>query len=68
VDGLTYLNTASVVTPYTKKNGVGDVDPRRLDANLEIVSNVFGIPKVAAGSVWTSVYLPSAKERSLAAK
>jgi NitT/TauT family transport system substrate-binding protein len=68
VEGLAYLNRVAVVTTYTKRKGIGDVDPARLQRNITAVSDVFGIPETAVNQVWTSEYLPPPTDRRLTAK
>lgn len=56
----------SIATPWTKKNGMGNVDQKRLAKSLEGVASAFDIPVPAAQDIFTDKYLPPRERLTLA--
>ncbi len=55
-----------IVTPFTKKNGFGDVDQKRLANSIDQLSGVFALdPKPAPKVVFDGSFLPPAAARAL---
>ncbi|UYF99704.1 ABC transporter substrate-binding protein [Halomonas sp. GD1P12] len=53
-------------TPYTRANGVGDVDEERLGQAIELVADIYDLPTVPTPEqVFSSRYLPAAEDRAL---
>jgi len=62
--GITVRDT--IVTPYTKANGFGDIEPARFAKQIEYVSEVFALPrKPAVGEIFTSEFLPPKAARQV---
>lgn len=55
-----------IATDNVKRNGIGDVDPARLQKNIDLVTEGFQLPrKIPADLVFDRSYLASAAERRL---
>lgn len=55
----------SIVTPWTRANGLGDVDPARLRKSMQEVSAALDIPAPDIGEVFTAKYLPPRESRKV---
>ena len=55
----------SIVTPWVREHGLGQVDPVRLEKSLKEVALAFGIPVPPASEVYTAQYLPPAAQRKV---
>lgn len=53
----------SIVTPWVREHGFGEIDPARLEKSLKEVALAFGIPAPQAAQVYTAEYLPPAAQR-----
>jgi NitT/TauT family transport system substrate-binding protein len=61
---LEFCFKESFISPETDANGFGDVDDKRLDKAIEIVSSAFGLPrKPEVGEIFNHSFLPSKGER-----
>jgi NitT/TauT family transport system substrate-binding protein len=56
----------SVVTPWVRKNGMGQVDPVRLKKSMQEVSSALSIPAPDVAEVYTTKYLPPAAKLVIA--
>lgn len=56
----------SIVTPWVREHGLGQIDPVRLEKSLKEVALAFSIPVPSAAQVYTAEYLPSAAQRKVA--
>jgi NitT/TauT family transport system substrate-binding protein len=56
----------SVVTPWVRKNGMGQVDPARLKKSMQEVSTALTIPQPDVAEVYTTKYLPPAGKLAIA--
>jgi NitT/TauT family transport system substrate-binding protein len=58
---------AFIATPAAQKNGMGDVDPARLQKHIDIVTDGYHLPrKVPPDMVFDASFLPPAAERRIA--
>ncbi len=56
----------NVLTPHVQKNGIGDVDEDRLRSAIAQLAIAYGLTATPApADVWTSDFLPPAKDRML---
>jgi len=55
----------SIVTPWVRAHGFGQVDPVRLEKSLKEVALAFNIPVPQAAQVYTAEYLPPAAQRQV---
>ena len=56
----------NVLTPHVRKNGIGDVDQDRLRSAIAQLAIAYGLTATPApADVWTSKFLPPAKDRML---
>ena len=56
----------NVLTPHVQKNGIGDVDKDRLRSAIAQLAIAYGLTATPApADVWTSDFLPPAKDRML---
>ncbi len=56
----------NVLTPHVQKNGIGDVDEDRLRSAIAQLAIAYGLTATPApADVWTSEFLPPAKDRML---
>lgn len=54
----------NILTPYVKENGIGDVDPARLDNSIKQLATALKLSTTpAAADIWTSEFLPPAADR-----
>jgi NitT/TauT family transport system substrate-binding protein len=64
LERLQFILKNQVISAATKANGVGAVDPKRLDENLRLVGEGFGLPRVpAASEIFDDRFLPPASAR-----
>ena len=57
---------ANILTPYVKENGIGGVDPARLDNSIKQLATALKLTTVpAAADIWTDQFLPPAADRKL---
>lgn len=56
-----------VVTPFTKANGIGAMDPKRLDDELKILGEAFKLAKVpSSADIYDSQFVPPPGDRKFA--
>lgn len=55
----------SIVTPWVREHGFGQVDPVRLEKSLREVALALSIPVPQASQVYTAQFLPPAAERKV---
>jgi len=66
LDRLKMALRDNMITPWVKENGVGGVDPARLEKSLEQIGETYEYKsKPKAEDIFTSEYLPPASERKL---
>jgi NitT/TauT family transport system substrate-binding protein len=54
------------MTPYVREHGFGDIDPARIRAGIELVTDALGLPrKPSVEEVFTNKFLPPADLRKL---
>jgi NitT/TauT family transport system substrate-binding protein len=55
-----------VATPEVRANGLGHVEPARLERAIDTIAESFGLPRrPAAGEIVSERFLPPADERRL---
>jgi NitT/TauT family transport system substrate-binding protein len=66
---LERLNLAlevNILTPWVKENGLGAVDPARLDRSIRQLATALKLQTTpAAADIWTDAFLPPAEDRRL---
>jgi NitT/TauT family transport system substrate-binding protein len=63
---LKWLIDHDVITPDTRKNGLGTFDARRMQHTIDLVSEGFGLPrKPTIDEVYDARFMPPAEERVL---
>jgi NitT/TauT family transport system substrate-binding protein len=61
---LTWLANHQIVTPQTRKDGLGAYDPNRLAQNIELVAKAFGLARLPQVSeIYDDRFLPPREER-----
>jgi NitT/TauT family transport system substrate-binding protein len=66
VERLQWVIDNQIATPEARANGIGHVDPARLDRAIEIVAQGFSLPRrPTASEILDTRFLPSAEERRL---
>src|ERR1700736_3398403 len=61
---LTWLANHQIVTPQTRKDGLGACDPNRLAQNIELVAKAFGLARLPQVSeIYDDRFLPPREER-----
>jgi NitT/TauT family transport system substrate-binding protein len=59
-----WLATHQILTPTTRKEGIGAYDPARMAKNLDQVAKAFGLPRTPAVSeIYDDRFLPPQAER-----
>jgi len=63
-DRLTWLASHQIVTPATRKDGIGAYDPDRLAQNIAQVGKAFGLTRIPAlAEIYDDRFLPPRDER-----
>jgi NitT/TauT family transport system substrate-binding protein len=56
----------NILTPWVKENGMGGVDPARLDNSIKQLATALKLTTVpTAGEIWTDQFLPPPEQRKL---
>ncbi len=55
----------AILTDRVRRMGLGDVEPARMHATIDMVAKTFGLPVLDAGSVYRPDYLPSRADLQL---
>ena len=55
----------SIVTPWVRENGLGDIDPKRMERAIQETALAFDIPAPRAADVFTAELLPAASLRQV---
>jgi NitT/TauT family transport system substrate-binding protein len=57
----------NILTPYVQANGIGGVDPARLESSIRQIAGALNLKSTpAASDIWTAAYLPPPEQRKLA--
>jgi NitT/TauT family transport system substrate-binding protein len=60
------VNREFIMTPYVREHGFGDIDPARMRAGIDLVTDALGLPrKPSVEEVFTNKFLPPADLRKL---
>jgi NitT/TauT family transport system substrate-binding protein len=63
---LQFLLKNQITSPLAMKDGFGNVDPARLNKQIDIVTSTFGVPtKPSADSVYNGKFMPAAGDRAV---
>jgi NitT/TauT family transport system substrate-binding protein len=67
LERLEFIVKNQVISPFTRANGIGAVDPKRLDDNLKLVGEGFNLASVPSrGDIYDDRFLPPTGARKFA--
>lgn len=66
VERLKMAIDINILTPWVKENGIGGVDPARLDSSISQLATALKLQTTpTAADIWTDAFLPPAADRKL---